>query len=132
VTRNHHGGRDGAPYVGLARGMRETATAEERKLWTSLRSRMVGGAKFRRQHQFGPYILDFYCAARHLAIELDGSQHFTHAGAAGDTARDAYLARRGVQVLRFTNLEVRSNFEGVIQAIEAALGTPSPGGRGQG
>jgi very-short-patch-repair endonuclease len=132
VIRTHHGGRHGASYAELAQSLRQTSTNEERRLWAVLRGRRFGDSKFRRQHQFGRYVLDFYEVEWRLAIELDGSQHFTDEGEASDTARTAYLTRHGIRVLRFTNLEVKQNLEGVLEAIKEALATPSPGGRGQG
>jgi len=90
-------------------------------LWALLRSREWSGRKFRRQHEFGPYILDFYCAACALAIEADGGQHFELAGARADEERGRYLESRGIRVLRFTNLEILRETEGVIAWILQAL-----------
>ena len=56
--------------------LRRESTLPEVLLWRHLRSRTIDGVKFRRQHQLGPYIVDFYCATRVLAIELDGGQYF--------------------------------------------------------
>jgi very-short-patch-repair endonuclease len=117
----------------VTRRLRRVATPEERLLWSRLRE--WSGAKFRRQHQFGPYVLDFYAPDAHLAVEVDGGQHFDAAGQASDAERTAYLESRGLRVLRFTNLEVRRQVESVLMAIEVALGAapspcPSPRGRG--
>jgi very-short-patch-repair endonuclease len=68
-------------------------------LWYRLRNAQIDGASFRRQHPAGNYILDFYCPALQLAIELDGGQHA--AAASRDSARDEWLSQRGVTVLRF-------------------------------
>ena len=70
---------------------------------------------------FGNYILDFYCAAAKLAVELDGSQHYEDEGQAYDLRRTAYLNRIGIQVLRFSNLDVLRNLEGVCQAIDLTV-----------
>jgi very-short-patch-repair endonuclease len=59
------------------RALRGRATDAERLLWRLLQARQLLGLKFRRQHPVGPYIVDFYCADRRLAVELDGGQHFT-------------------------------------------------------
>jgi len=59
----------------LARKLRRDGTDVERRLWHRLRNGQIGGAHFRRQHPAGRYILDFYCPALALAIELDGGQH---------------------------------------------------------
>src|SRR5438094_951729 len=85
----------------VARGLRRRATPEERALWARIRE-WPAGVKFRRQHQFGPYVLDFYVPAAHLAVELDGGQHSTDAGQRDDAERTRYLESRGVRVLRFT------------------------------
>ena len=126
MTTSYHGGRGGAPYTDLSRKLRSTSTDAERRLWRHIRDRQLAGAKFRRQHQFGPYILDFFCAERCLAIELDGSQHTVPRGAAEDALRTRYLVDRGVRVLRFTNLEVMGETQGVLQKMLEVLVGPSP------
>ena len=102
--------------------LRHTETEAERALWALLRSRQLEGHKFRRQHSAGPYILDFYCAEAHLAVEVDGGQHYTADGLADDAERTAYLEALGIRVLRFTNRDVLTNAEGVVEAILQALG----------
>ena len=82
------------------------------------------GAKFRRQHPCGPFVLDFVCLERGLVVEVDGEQH---AESAYDAKRDAWLAAQGLRVLRLYNLEVVGNLAGARQAILEALGaTPHP------
>jgi Uncharacterized protein conserved in bacteria len=102
------------------RELRRAATDAEQVLWRLLRRRQFAGVKFRRQRPVGRYILDFYCAERRLAVELDGSQHFTDEGRAHDESRTEYLATRGVRVLRFTNRELFEEREGVLEAIRRA------------
>ena len=68
-----------------------------------------------------PYILDFYCCAAGLAVELDGGQHYEDAGKAYDERRTAYLQQQGIQVLRFSNLDVIRNFDGVCFEIDAIV-----------
>jgi len=104
------------------RYLRRMSTDAEAALWTLLRGRRFGGVKFRRQHSCGPFILDFFCMQKKLAIELDGGQHFEEAGLAYDARRDAYLAERGIRVLRFGCDLVFREREGVLMAIAAALG----------
>jgi very-short-patch-repair endonuclease len=58
-----------------ARALRTNMTDAERRLWSILRGRRLHGYKFRRQHPFGPYILDFACFEHYLVIEADGGQH---------------------------------------------------------
>jgi very-short-patch-repair endonuclease len=99
-------------------------TDAERKLWSLLRNNRLG-AKFRRQVPYDLYILDFYCVKVKLVIEVDGAQHFTAEGKRRDKIRDADSRRDGLEVLRFTNVDVLTNSEGVEQVIfetvEAAL-----------
>ena len=103
------------------RTFRREATDAERALWALLRSRNLDGYKFRRQHPVAPYILDFYCAEAHLAVEVDGSQHYTAEGRAADAERTGYLEACGFRLLRVTNLDVRTNADGVLGAILRAL-----------
>ena len=115
--------RDEQPssLVPFARTLRTSATDAERSLWRLLRSRQVAGSKFRRQRPFGPYILDFYCIEKRLAVEADGGQHFTPEGREADARRTEYLEQRGVRVLRFTNREILTEEDGVLAAISQAL-----------
>lgn len=103
------------------RALRRTQTDAERALWRLLRSRTLDGYKFRRQHGAGRYVLDFYCADAHLAIEADGSQHYTSDGLADDAVRTSELAEMGIVVLRFSNTDVLTNAEGVTEAILRSL-----------
>jgi very-short-patch-repair endonuclease len=104
------------------RMLRRQSTEAERVLWRLLRMRQFRRLKFRRQHPLGPYIVDFYCASRRLAVELDGGQHFTAEGKAYDQWRTDYLASRGVQVLRFTNLDLLTNTEAVLEELWRRVG----------
>ena len=103
-----------------AQTLRKNATKEENHLWYDfLRTYPV---QFLRQRPFGPYIVDFYCHSARLAIELDGSQHYEGQGPEQDAARTAYLQEvEKIRVLRFTNLDVKQNFEGVCATIELEL-----------
>ena len=115
--------------VALARrrALRRTSTEAESVLWWQLRAKRFAGFKFRRQHSCGPYILDFYCPAEQLAIELDGGQHFEPRAEAYDERRTDYLRRRNITVLRFSNDLVFTELEAVLEAIAVALcGDPSP------
>ena len=95
--------------------LRKDMTKEEKKLWydflKSLRQ------TFYRQKVIGKYIVDFYCPAAHLVIELDGSQHYEDNGIINDAERDDYFYRLGINVLRFTNLQVNIQFENVCEEI---------------
>jgi very-short-patch-repair endonuclease len=111
---------------GLARGLRKKSTWAERQLWGRFRNRSFAQFKFRRQHPVGPYILDFYCASKKLAVELDGDVHAAPGRRNRDFVRDAYLEAKGVQVLRFWNMEIQDNLEGVLEVIYVALHRPMP------
>lgn len=87
-----------------------------------LRGRRLGNHKFRRQHEFGPYILDFFCVEARLVVEADGGQHFLPEGIARDHARDEYLSSRGIRVLRLSNRDVLLSPELVEEEIARRLG----------
>ena len=94
-------------------------TKEERRLWYEYLHNYP--VRFHRQVTSGNYILDFYCAAAKLAIELDGSQHYESAGQMYDARRSAYLEQQGIQVLRFSNSDVLYHLRGVCEVIDAAV-----------
>jgi very-short-patch-repair endonuclease len=96
------------------RELRKTATDAEVLLWQFLRNRRLEGARFRRQHPYKGYILDFYCHAAKLAIEVDGSGHLEAEQARHDEERTRSLARHGIRVLRFWNHEVLMKTEKVL------------------
>ncbi|MBQ2927788.1 MAG: endonuclease domain-containing protein [Oscillospiraceae bacterium] len=102
-----------------AQNLRKNMTKEERRLWYEYLSKYP--YRFRRQVAFGRYILDFYCAAAKLAIELDGSQHYEAQGQVYDSQRSAWLNSMGIQVMRFSNLDVLQNLSGVCQSIDIAV-----------
>ncbi|MBB3344849.1 endonuclease domain-containing protein [Luteimonas sp. RC10] len=102
----------------LARRLRRAMTDAERALWRHLRMRQIAGARFRRQHPIGPYVVDFVCLAHRLVIEVDGGQH---ADSMSDAARDAFLRTHGYRVLRLWNHDVLGNPEGVWLWIAQAL-----------
>ena len=137
MAQNYRGGLARAALLDRCRVLRRDETDAERLLWMMLRGRQVAGVKFRRQHQFGPFILDFFCADHRLAIEVDGSQHLSDDGASRDASRTAWLQRAEIRVLRFDNRQVLLETEGVLETILQELGTdvrpspqPSPRGRG--
>ncbi|MEO6012986.1 MAG: endonuclease domain-containing protein [Devosia sp.] len=108
---------------GRAKDLRRAMTQPERTLWAMLRRNQLG-LHFRRQHPLGPYILDFYCAAANLCIEIDGPSH------EGQASRDAYRTRRlaedSVRVIRFTADDVERRPAWVIAEIVGAA-APSTG-----
>ena len=107
----------------LARALRKRSTDAEKLLWQHLRNRAFQGIKFRRQHPFGPYIVDFISLERNLIIELDGGQHGQQENRARDEIRDSYFRGKGYKVLRFWNNDIFTNLEGVLEAIRINLET---------
>lgn len=115
-----------------ARNLRKELTDAERKLWSRLRARQIGGVKYRRQHSIPPYIADFCCVERKLVVELDGSQH----NQCVDEVRSRFLAEKGWQIMRFWDNEVLNQTNTVLEAIWISAASsyprpnPSPDGRG--
>ena len=104
-------------FKSLRQKLRNTPTDAERKLWSVLRKNQIMGYKFTRQYGVGNYVLDFYCSALRLAIELDGSQHMETEKAEYDQKRTNFLNLEKIQVLRFYNNDVLNNLEGVVEKI---------------
>jgi very-short-patch-repair endonuclease len=94
--------------------LRTVQTPQEILLWSRLRREQLS-FKFRRQHSIGGYIADFYCPSKKLVIEIDGSQHFTNKEY--DEIRSKYLEGLGIKVIRFTNADINTNINGVIENI---------------
>src|SRR5690348_13682918 len=117
---------------GHARGLRQASTEAEQLLWYRMRGGRLNGLKFRRQHPIPPYIVDFYCEARKLVMELDGSQH----GEAVDQVRTRFLESHGLKVLRYWDNDVLRRTEAVLEAILGAAEnrtlTPTPLPEGEG
>ena len=107
--------------IQTAHQLRRNQTDEEKELWGALRSHRFAGFKFRRQHPAGIYILDFYCAAARLDVELDGFQHGLPEQMQHDEARSAFLKEQDIEELRFWNHEWQRNREGCLLAIWDAL-----------
>ncbi|MBQ7667795.1 MAG: endonuclease domain-containing protein [Clostridia bacterium] len=95
--------------------LRINMTKEERHLWYDFLNKLP--ITFNRQKVIGNYIVDFYCASKKLVLELDGSQHYMSEGRKNDLERDAYFNELGIKVLRFSNLDVNKNFNGVCREI---------------
>ncbi len=103
--------------------LRHNETKEEKLLWTNLRRKNLG-CKFSRQYSAGPYILDFYCSERRLAVELDGAQHLENKDY--DSERDEYLLLNDIKVLRFWNREISANMDKVLEKIKMELSISPP------
>jgi very-short-patch-repair endonuclease len=101
--------------------LRNNLTEAEQKLWHRLRRKQVLGVQFYRQKPIAAYIVDFYCAAANLVIELDGSQHYEAIHQANDIERDKVLQALGLQVLRFDNRQVLVEIDEVMAVIFNAV-----------
>jgi type I restriction enzyme R subunit len=119
--RQYRGGYQVSGLLKLARDLRKNQTSAEDLLWQLIRNRQLLGFKFRRQHQFGDYVTDFYCREAKLAIECDGEVHrlqWQH-----DQKRDAYMISQGIRVLRFSNEHIWNDVGSVLREIETYLPT---------
>jgi very-short-patch-repair endonuclease len=106
----------------IRRSLRAQLTTAEAALWRHLQRSQLEGRKFRRQHGVGPYVLDFYCPREHLAVELDGAAHDHETAQVFDQARERFLKKAGITVLRFENRDVLENLEGVLSEIRGSFG----------
>lgn len=104
----------------LRQQLRKTASPIERLLWAKIRGGQLG-VKFRRQHGIGPYIVDFYCPAARLVIELDGESHYWQGRQEYDEARDNFIERQGLKIVHFSNFDVTHNLDGVLIHIQDYL-----------
>ena len=108
----------------LARDLRKNATDAERRLWSKIRGKQLKEYQFYRQKNIGDYIVDFYCPAAKLIVEIDGGQHYAETNIVKDEARDKFLSDLGFRVLRYSNIDVFKNIEGVVTDIYNHLGNP--------
>jgi very-short-patch-repair endonuclease len=101
----------------LRQFLRNNATRAERVLWSRLKGKQLNGYKFRRQEGIKNYVVDFYCPACMLAVEIDGETHWSDEEIERDRKRQKDIEDLGVLFLRFTNRDVYENLEGVLQMI---------------
>ena len=122
--------------ISRARNLRNNGGPFEAKLWRRISRSQLGGHKFRRQHVIGSCIVDFFCPAKALIVEIDGDSH----DSVKDSRRDQLNEFRGYATLRFTNEEVGKNIEGVLARLLSELRSlpdrwphpnPSPEGEGR-
>ena len=101
-----------------ARQLRENMTDAEKHLWAKVRMKQLKGYQFYRQKPIGDYIVDFFCPKAKLVIEVlaEVTQY--------DRLRDEYLSSLGLRVLRFTNTDVLTHIESVIESIENGMQIP--------
>ena len=102
-----------------ARELRKDMTEQERHLWYCfLKDYPI---KIYRQRVIGNYIVDFYCSKAKVVIEIDGSQHYTDEGIDYDDYRTEMIEEFGIKVIRFSNYDVNTNFEGVCLEIDREI-----------
>ena len=104
-----------------SRQLRNKSTEAEILLWSKIRFRQLKDLLFYRQKPLGGYIVDFYCPKAKLVVEVDGSQHFSKEAIEYDHIRDEFLKNMGLTVIRFTNIDVLENIDGVIEVINRYL-----------
>src|SRR6266850_4015137 len=114
-----------------AKKLRSNTTPHERMLWRALKELPVDGTHFRRQAPIGSYVVDFFCPAKRLIIELDGGHHNEDDAFRRDQERQAWLEQEGYRVVRFWNSDVTSNLNAVMERIYVELhgsreGEPEP------
>ncbi len=101
-------------------------TDEELILWSKIRMKQLKGFQFLRQKPVGGYIADFFCMKAKLVVEIDGGQHYTQENMDYDKKRNEKLSSLGLTILRFTNIDIKENIDGVIEIILDNLKTKSP------
>jgi len=107
----------------IRKELRNTSPKAERILWSYIKNKQLG-YKFRRQYSVERYIIDFYCSELKLAIKVDGDTHYMNQEVMEyDKERQLYIESFGIRFLRFTNDDVYTNIEGVIEAIQNYLCT---------
>ncbi|WP_375158653.1 endonuclease domain-containing protein [Bradyrhizobium sp. RDT46] len=104
-----------------ARKLRANTTPHERMLWRALKDLPMDGSHFRRQAPIGPYVVDFFCPAKRLIIELDGGHHDEDATAAHDRERQRWLENEGYRIIRFWNSELSNDLTAVMERIYVEL-----------
>ena len=111
------------PTTSLARKLRREMTLPEVLIWQRIRANALG-VKFRRQHPIGPYVADFYCSALRLVIEIDSASHDMGDRAGRDTARDAYMVEKGLEVLRIPVTDILQDLDMVLNGLAARVADP--------
>jgi very-short-patch-repair endonuclease len=104
-----------------AKRLRANTTPHERMLWRALKELPVDGTHFRRQAPIGRYVVDFFCPAKRLIIELDGGHHNDDETAKRDRDRQLWLEQEGYRVVRFWNSEITGNLTAVLERIFVEL-----------
>lgn len=102
--------------IPLARVLRKNSTKQEKRLWYDFLAKYK--IRFQRQKAIDNFIADFYCHKAKLIIEIDGSQHYTDKGSKRDEFRTKILEGYDLNVIRFTNYQIDTNFQGVCEYID--------------
>lgn len=123
VDRSPKANGGGGSTLQRARRLRKQMSLPEVLLWRCLRRRALT-LKFRKQHPLPPYILDFYCPAARLAVEIDGEIHGRGDQPERDSAKDAFLRGKGLRVLRIPAADVLADPEAIAEAIVASVAVP--------
>ncbi|MCH7289951.1 endonuclease domain-containing protein [Acinetobacter genomosp. 15BJ] len=100
-----------------SRDLRKNMTDAEQLLWQRIRRKQILGLQFYRQKPILNFIVDFYCPAASLVIECDGGQHYTKLGLEADQNRDHTLSELGLVTLRFTNHQILTELDVVVEQI---------------
>ncbi|MBN8585558.1 MAG: endonuclease domain-containing protein [Ignavibacteria bacterium] len=106
--------------------LRSNLTPAEAFLWKYLKNSQLEGRKFRRQHSFGKFVIDFYCSTQKLGVELDGMYHFTEEQIKYDAERSEYMNSLGIRIIRFENAEVFEKTDEVLIKIKDCFRSNHP------
>jgi len=104
-----------------AKKLRANTTPHERKLWRALKEIPVQGTHFRRQAPIGPYVVDFFCPAKRLVVEVDGGHHADDDTARRDRERQLWLEKEGYRIVRFWNSDIAGDLTAVLERIYVEL-----------
>ena len=105
----------------LSSNLRSNMTDAEKLIWSKIRRKQLNDVQFYRQKNIDHYIIDFYCPEAKLIIEIDGGQHYEKEGMRKDRKRDDYLKRLDLTILRFSDIDVLKNINGVLERINEHL-----------
>lgn len=97
--------------------LRKKSTEAEKLVWQKIRNRQLLGLKFRRQYGIEKFVVDFYCPELKLSVEIDGVTHSSEEELRRDKERQSRIEEFGITLIRFTNLDVYQNLDGVLTAI---------------
>jgi very-short-patch-repair endonuclease len=100
-----------------ARALRKNMTDAERLLWSKIRRKQLRDYQFYRQKNIGNYIVDFYCPAAKLIVEIDGGQYYSEESILKDKRRDHYLNNLGFTVRRYSNSDIFKKLDEVLEEI---------------